>query len=60
MGSCGIPKCSELWGSAPSVVAWLTPSNTALPHSLSISVYLKSQDYGDVSAGTQHGRLTMS
>jgi len=27
---------------------------------LSISIYLKSQDYGDVSAGAQQGRLTMS
>jgi len=28
--------------------------------SIYIPVYLKSQDYGDVSAGAQQGRLTMS
>jgi len=27
---------------------------------LSIDIYLKSQDYGDVIAGAQKGRLTMS
>jgi len=25
-----------------------------------VYIYLKSQDYGDVSAGAQQGRLTMS
>ena len=28
--------------------------------SICLSIYLKGQDYGDVSAGAQQGRLTMS
>ena len=50
------------WGahSGPDLLAGGEGVAVPSPRSLYVCMYVKSEDYGDVSAGAQQGRLTMS
>ena len=48
------------WGNLPICLSIYLSVCLRTDGRTDVYIYLKSQDYGDVSAGAQQGRLTMS